>query len=128
MAEVRNKQVILKEYVRGFPKESDMILKTSSIKLKLELELEHSESESNSSVLVKNLYLSCDPYMRNRMTYRDSSASYVQSFNPSQVSTLLYSLLCLFYLFNQSINQLCLCLCYLIIIIIISAYKWIRSV
>ncbi|KAJ6734023.1 PROSTAGLANDIN REDUCTASE, partial [Salix koriyanagi] len=61
--EVRNMQVILKDYVAGFPKESDMNVKTGSIKLKLA-----EDESSDSAVLVKNLYLSCDPYMRGRMT------------------------------------------------------------
>lgn len=56
---VSNKQVIFKNYVQGFPKESDMEMKTSSISLKVE--------EGENGVLVKNLYLSCDPYMRNQM-------------------------------------------------------------
>ena len=58
--EVSNKQVIFKDYVSGFPKESDMYLKTNgTIKLKV--------PEGSNGLLVKNLYLSCDPYMRNRM-------------------------------------------------------------
>ncbi|EYU36665.1 hypothetical protein MIMGU_mgv1a009305mg [Erythranthe guttata] len=77
--EVSNKQIILKEYVKGSPKESDMILKTSSIKLKVP------EDNSNDAVLVKNLYLSCDPYMRNRMS--KSEGSYVDSFTPGSAIT-----------------------------------------
>ncbi|KAL8030533.1 hypothetical protein ABFX02_14G291900 [Erythranthe guttata] len=77
--EVTNKQIILKEYVKGSPKESDMILKTSSIKLKVP------EDNSNDAVLVKNLYLSCDPYMRNRMS--KSEGSYVDSFTPGSAIT-----------------------------------------
>ncbi|XP_057458306.1 NADPH-dependent oxidoreductase 2-alkenal reductase-like [Lotus japonicus] len=56
MAQVRNKQVILKDYVSGFPKESDMEIVESTITLKL--------PEASNEVLLKNLYLSCDPYMR----------------------------------------------------------------
>ncbi|KAH6778321.1 Zinc-binding dehydrogenase family protein [Perilla frutescens var. frutescens] len=59
--EVSNKQIILKDYVEGFPKESDLMLKTSKIKLKV-------PDDCNDAVLVKNLYLSCDPYMRSRMS------------------------------------------------------------
>ncbi|KAL7085818.1 hypothetical protein ACP275_14G301400 [Erythranthe tilingii] len=77
--EVSNKQIILKEYVTGSPKESDMILKTSSIKLKVP------EDNCNDAVLVKNLYLSCDPYMRNRMSKIDGS--YVDSFTPGSAIT-----------------------------------------
>ncbi|KAJ6917628.1 hypothetical protein NC652_019844 [Populus alba x Populus x berolinensis] len=63
--EVSSKQVILKGYVTGFPKESDMYVRTSPIKLKLP-----EDESSNNAVLVKNLYLSCDPYMRGRMANR----------------------------------------------------------
>ncbi|KAL6582329.1 hypothetical protein OROMI_006343 [Orobanche minor] len=55
-----NKQVILKNYVNGTPKESDMLLRTSTIKLKI-------PDGCLGAVLVKNLYLSCDPYMIGRM-------------------------------------------------------------
>ncbi|KAK2967377.1 hypothetical protein RJ640_016851 [Escallonia rubra] len=55
--EVRNKQVILKHYVAGSPKESDFHIKTdATFTLKL--------PQGSNGVLVKNLYLSCDPYMR----------------------------------------------------------------
>ncbi|KAL8142879.1 hypothetical protein V2J09_015911 [Rumex salicifolius] len=73
MAEVSNKQIILKKYVSGFPKESDLELRTSSILPKL--------PEGSNGVLVKNLYLSCDPYMRGRMTNHDRP-TYVASFAP----------------------------------------------
>ncbi|GJW34167.1 NADP(+)-dependent 2-alkenal reductase-like protein [Tanacetum coccineum] len=76
---INNKQVILKDYVVGFPKESDMILKTSeTINLKL-------PEGSNGVLLVKNLYLSCDPYMRGRMT--KTVGSYVDSFTPGSPLT-----------------------------------------
>ncbi|KAL8161637.1 hypothetical protein V2J09_013126 [Rumex salicifolius] len=73
MAEVSNKQVIFKNYVSGFPKESDLELRTSSILLKL--------PEGSNGVLVKNIYLSCDPYMRGRMTKLDRP-SYIGPFTP----------------------------------------------
>ncbi|KAL5578602.1 hypothetical protein UlMin_011044 [Ulmus minor] len=71
MAEVRNKQVVLREYVSGAPKESNMAITSSTLKLKL--------PEGSKGVLVKNLYLSCDPYMRNLMKKADH-ASYADSF------------------------------------------------
>ncbi|KAI3470314.1 hypothetical protein Pfo_026977 [Paulownia fortunei] len=52
-----NKQVILKNYVNGLPKESDFLLKTSTIKLSI-------PDDCHDAILVKNLYLSCDPYLR----------------------------------------------------------------
>lgn len=54
--EVSNKQVIYRDYITGFPKETDLVLNTSTISLKV--------PEESNWVLVKNLYLSCDPYMR----------------------------------------------------------------
>ena len=57
--EVSNKQLILRDYVTGSPKESDMYVKTSTIKLEI--------PNGSKAVLLKNLYLSCDPFMRIRM-------------------------------------------------------------
>ncbi|KAM0052644.1 putative oxidoreductase [Helianthus debilis subsp. tardiflorus] len=73
MEQVQNKQIILKDYVNGFPKESDMpLITSSSIHLNL--------PEGSNAVLLKNLYLSCDPYIRGRMS--ESKGSYVDSFTP----------------------------------------------
>ncbi|KAE8734060.1 NADP-dependent alkenal double bond reductase P1 [Hibiscus syriacus] len=69
---VRNKQVVLKNYVdAGLPKESDMEIKESTIHLKV-------PEGSKDAILVKNLYLSCDPYMRNRL--KNIQGSYVAPF------------------------------------------------
>ena len=77
--EVRNKQVILRDYVTGFPKESDMFLQIATIRLKLP------EDSNNRGVLVKNLYISCDPYIRGRM--RNIQDSDVGSLTPGSVSS-----------------------------------------
>ncbi|XP_038887755.1 2-alkenal reductase (NADP(+)-dependent)-like isoform X1 [Benincasa hispida] len=66
--EVKNKQVIFRDYVSGFPKESDFILTTATIRLKL--------PQASNGVLVKTLYLSCDPYMRMLMDRQPSAFSY----------------------------------------------------
>ncbi|OIW15366.1 hypothetical protein TanjilG_26739 [Lupinus angustifolius] len=71
MGEVSNKQVFLRNYVSGFPKESDMYLVEGKITLKL--------PEGSNDVLLKNLYLSCDPYMRTRMNKVDGPE--VEGFN-----------------------------------------------
>lgn len=73
---VSNKQVLFKNFVEGFPKESDMVVKTSSISLKV---------EGSNAVVVKNLYLSCDPRMRFRM---NSKYPHYVSFKPGSVSIL----------------------------------------
>ena len=78
--EVSNKQVVLKTYVAGFPKDTDMEVVTTKITLRV-------PESSNDGILLKNLYLSCDPYMRNRMTKPDRP-SYVDSFNPGKVCLL----------------------------------------
>ncbi|MCL7051065.1 hypothetical protein MKW94_010408, partial [Papaver nudicaule] len=70
--EVSNKQILFRDYISGSPKETDMILSTTGT-IKLEV------PEGSNSVLLKNLYLSCDPYMRGRMTQSDS---YVPAFVP----------------------------------------------
>ncbi|XP_060217677.1 2-alkenal reductase (NADP(+)-dependent)-like [Lycium barbarum] len=75
--EVSNKQVILKHYVTGYPKESDMDFKNTTIKLNVQ--------EGSNAVILKNLYLSCDPYMRGRMSKLDDS--YVESFTPGSPIT-----------------------------------------
>ncbi|KAG5569320.1 hypothetical protein H5410_059086 [Solanum commersonii] len=61
---MNNKHIILKHYVEGYPKESDMEFK----------------NKGSNVVILKNLYLSCDPYMRNRMSKLEGS--YIQSFTP----------------------------------------------
>ncbi|KAK9138984.1 hypothetical protein Sjap_009578 [Stephania japonica] len=71
--EVENRQIVLRDYVSGFPKETDMVPSKTTLKLKV--------PEGSKAVVLKNLYLSCDPYMRNRMNKADGS-SYIHSFTP----------------------------------------------
>ncbi|KAK9159404.1 hypothetical protein Syun_005745 [Stephania yunnanensis] len=71
--EVENKQIVLRDYVSGFPKETDMVPSKTTLKLKV--------PEGSKAVVLKNLYLSCDPYMRSRMNKSDGS-SYIHSFTP----------------------------------------------
>ncbi|KAL5997964.1 hypothetical protein ACLOJK_008898 [Asimina triloba] len=70
---VSNEQVIFRDFVSGFLEESDMVVATGKICSKV--------PEGSTAVLVKNLYLSCDPYMRNRMVKIDVP-TYVASFVP----------------------------------------------
>lgn len=81
MAEVKNKRVILKDYVSGFPKESDMNIVDSTITLKL-------PQGSDNVVLVKNLYLSCDPYMRTLMSNPQGSIN-PRAYTPQSVSIIM---------------------------------------
>ncbi|GFP90092.1 2-alkenal reductase (NADP(+)-dependent) [Phtheirospermum japonicum] len=73
---VENKQIIFKGYIEGAPKETDMELKLGN-KIKLVA------PKGSGAFLVKNLYLSCDPYMRGRM--RDFHGSYIPPFTPGSV-------------------------------------------
>lgn len=75
---VSNKRIIFKDYVTGYPKDDDMILTSSDIELKI--------PSGSAAVLIKNLYLSCDPYMRGRMS-KPGVQSYTVAFTPGSVIT-----------------------------------------
>ncbi|ESQ44099.1 hypothetical protein EUTSA_v10006077mg [Eutrema salsugineum] len=62
---VMNKQVILRDYVKDSPKESDLVIVSNTVELKVK--------SGSSTILVKNLYLSCDPYMGILMREPNSS-------------------------------------------------------
>lgn len=64
------------------------------------IELTRAGSEGSKGVLVKNLYLSCDPYMRSRMLKLPASAqSYLAAFQPGSVSPAQFIFYILMYLF-----------------------------
>lgn len=73
---VRNNKVILRDYAYGKVSESDMEVREGKICLQL-------KSDRNNDVLVKNLYLSPDPYMRSRM--KGVTDSYIPPFTPGEV-------------------------------------------
>ncbi|GAB2255145.1 hypothetical protein Droror1_Dr00008923 [Drosera rotundifolia] len=72
--EVSNRRIILKDFVTGLLNESDMELKSINISLKLQDSCSH-------GVLVKNLYLSIDPYARARMG-KPTASGYLQTCKP----------------------------------------------
>ncbi|KAL4325556.1 hypothetical protein GQ457_11G005590 [Hibiscus cannabinus] len=74
MATAENKQVVLQRYIEEAPRETDMAMGRGKIELKA--------PKGSAALLVKNLYLSCDPYMRGRM--RDFHGSYIPPFVLSQ--------------------------------------------
>ncbi|KAJ6803922.1 2-alkenal reductase (NADP(+)-dependent)-like [Iris pallida] len=74
-----NKKVVLKNYVTGFPRETDMEVVTDGEGFKF-------PEGGGGGVVLKNLYLSCDPYMRSRMSKHDEP-SYVPDFVPGSVIT-----------------------------------------
>ncbi|XP_072950492.1 2-alkenal reductase (NADP(+)-dependent)-like [Typha angustifolia] len=74
-----NKKVVLRGYVTGEPKASDMeVVTLETVRLRV--------PEGLTAVMVKNLYLSCDPYMRNRMS-KHEEPGYVPDFVPGSVIT-----------------------------------------
>ena len=81
--EVNNRYVVTKTYIDGAPKESDFELKSEAISLLLE--------PGSNDVIVKNLYVSIDPYQLNRMKSQSSSQIYstlAAAINPGEVSKL----------------------------------------
>ncbi|XP_074310637.1 2-alkenal reductase (NADP(+)-dependent) [Silene latifolia] len=75
MEEKNNKQIILKEYIDRAPLATDL-------ELIVENKINLNVAKGSSSILVKNLYLSCDPYMRARM--RENYNSYLPPFVPGK--------------------------------------------
>jgi NADPH-dependent curcumin reductase CurA len=99
MAEVDNKQILFKGYIERTPEETDMEIKVTKIKLEA--------PKGSGAFLVKNLYLSCDPYMRGRM--RDVHDSYIPPFVPGQVTPLSLMFFLLFTfprLYNESLFKI----------------------
>eukprot|EP00256_Glycine_max_P010193 XP_003521023.1 2-alkenal reductase (NADP(+)-dependent) isoform X2 [Glycine max] len=78
MTQVKNNQVVLRNYVTDFPKESDMNIVESVITLKL--------PQGSNDVLLKNLYLSCDPYMRALMSNMEDLEGF-QTYTPGSPLT-----------------------------------------
>ncbi|CAH8390711.1 unnamed protein product [Eruca vesicaria subsp. sativa] len=66
---VRNKQLILRDYVKGFPNEYDLMIVAVDGAIELKVK------PGSKAILVKNLYLSCDPYMGIRMREPNPSTS-----------------------------------------------------
>ncbi|XP_008801004.1 2-alkenal reductase (NADP(+)-dependent)-like [Phoenix dactylifera] len=72
-----NKKVVFKDYVTGVVEESDMeVVTTDTVQLKV--------PEGSTAVLLRNLYLSCDPHMRAQMTKNDRRGA-MHNFLPGSV-------------------------------------------
>ncbi|GAB4825741.1 hypothetical protein Ancab_008614 [Ancistrocladus abbreviatus] len=70
--EVSNNQIVLRDYVNEFPNESDMELKITKVNLKL--------PEGSDAVLVKNLYLSIDPFIRIHISKPSTRPGFSESY------------------------------------------------
>jgi 2-alkenal reductase (NADP+) len=72
-------KVILKNHVTGMPTEKDMeVVPAEAVELKV-------PEGSKDAIVLKNLYLSCDPYMTRRMINHRDTPSYVSDFIPGEV-------------------------------------------
>ena len=77
--EVSSKRVMLRNYVTGFSQETYLELSQGTIVLKV--------PQGSNAILVKNLYLSCDPYMRYCMQKGEDGDNF-KFFKPGLVSIL----------------------------------------
>ncbi|KAF3670303.1 putative F-box/kelch-repeat protein-like [Capsicum annuum] len=78
--EVKNKYVAIKANINGAPKESDFEIKVENLSLIVEPE--------SKEVVIKNLFVSIDPYQINRMKSQSSSQtsiSYATAITPGEV-------------------------------------------
>jgi NADPH-dependent curcumin reductase CurA len=83
-AVARNRKVVLRGYIDRAPREDDLeLVDGGAVALRVP-----EGGAAGPAVLLKNLYLSCDPYMRGRM--RDFQGSYIPPFKPGSVSFLLF--------------------------------------
>ena len=79
--EVENRYITIKGYTSGRPSESDFEVMSAPLSLEIE--------EGSKDMIVKNLYLSIDPYQLNRMKkYRSShnSVNFAVQIVPGKVS------------------------------------------
>jgi NADPH-dependent curcumin reductase CurA len=80
----RNNKVVLKRYVTGFATEEDMEVVVDTVQLRVPV-------GSTAAVLVKNLCLSCDPWMRGRMSkHEDGTVVPAPNFVIGEVVPYLY--------------------------------------
>lgn len=87
MEEVKNRFVAIKANIDGAPTESDFEIKSETISL--------SVIGGEGEIIVKNLYVSVDPYQLNRMKSKSSSQStsdFATAIAPGQVSFMFLSL------------------------------------
>lgn len=87
MEEVKNRFVAIKANIDGAPTESDFEIKSETISLSI--------IGSEAEMIVKNLYVSVDPYQINRMKSKSSSQStsdFATAIAPGKVSVMFLSL------------------------------------
>ena len=88
--EVTNRYVSVKAQISGSPKESDFEIKSSTLVISAE--------PGSNDVVLKNLYVSIDPYQINRMkgySFSQDTPSYATAIAPGQV--IIWGLLFFFF-------------------------------
>nr|XP_043630924.1 2-alkenal reductase (NADP(+)-dependent)-like [Erigeron canadensis] len=75
--EVTNKYIAIKAQIEGAPEESDFEVKTEHLFL--------SVKPGSNDIIIKNLYISIDPYQLNRMKTVSVSRSYTVGLTPGEV-------------------------------------------
>ena len=79
--EVENRYITIKGYTSGHPSESDFEITSAPLSLVIE--------EGSKDMIVRNLYLSIDPYQINRMKKHSSSqnsVNFAEQIVPGKVS------------------------------------------
>lgn len=84
-AVVQNKKVVLRRHVTGFPTEEDMEIAVDTV---VSLRV---PPAGLTAVLIKNLYLSCDPWMRARMSRHDDGSANVTPASDFEIGQVRYA-------------------------------------
>ncbi|XP_027329615.1 2-alkenal reductase (NADP(+)-dependent)-like [Abrus precatorius] len=74
--EVGNKYAVIKRHIEGAPGLSNFELKTEAFSLSI--------AAGSDDIIVKNLYISVDPYQINRMKSKSPSQNVIASINPGE--------------------------------------------
>lgn len=104
--EVTNKYIVIKHHIEDSPKESHFEVKTEAIGLSLK--------PGSDEVIIKNLYISIDPYLINRMKSYSASHNAISFATPLTPGQVLITCLVLKILdvgeveFGLFVNNLCL--------------------
>lgn len=86
MAEVKSRFVTIKHHINGAPSESDFEIRTETISLLV--------GDESKELVVKNMYVSVDPYQLNRMKNLSASQaaiSFASAVIPGQVYNSIFT-------------------------------------
>lgn len=81
MKAISNRYIIIRTHINGAPQESDFELKTKAL------------APGSDDTVVRNVYISIDPYQLNRMKNKDESqkaSDFSSAITPGEVSIISY--------------------------------------